>query len=95
MQHPSSGCSLGMNGGADRRLLPACSEATCTDPQTRMLLENIMEFLPSHQSSSAMGTSVGVYLGCMYTGERCLTLAGASIQLQFPKRYALAAMQST
>lgn len=51
--------------------LPVCSEAACLDPQARMLLEHTHELLASPASAgaaAAVGSSVGVYLGCMYTG---------------------------
>lgn len=51
--------------------MPGCSEAACLDPQARMLLEHTAELLASPASAgaaAAVGPSVGVYLGCMYTG---------------------------
>lgn len=50
---------------------PACSEAVCLDPQARMLLEHTQEALAAPAATAAaaaVGTSVGVYIGCMYTG---------------------------
>lgn len=50
-----------------------CSEAVCLDPQARMLLEHTQELLAAPASTlaaDAVGTSIGLYVGCMYTGER-------------------------
>ncbi|KAL4457258.1 hypothetical protein ABPG75_012123 [Micractinium tetrahymenae] len=46
------------------------SEAACLDPQARMLLEHTHELLvppASAAAAPAVGSSVGVYVGCMYT----------------------------
>lgn len=53
--------------------LLACSEAACLDPQARMLLEHTQELLASPASAGAVpavGSSIGVYVGCMYTGGK-------------------------
>lgn len=42
------------------------SEAVCLDPQSRMLLEHAADLL--RWTSQAAKSSVGVYVGCMYTG---------------------------
>lgn len=52
----------------------------CLDPQARMLLEHTQELLAAPAATSAagvVGTSVGVYVGCMYTGAVCLGLQQA------------------
>lgn len=46
----------------------AASEALCMDPQSRLLLEHGAELMQP-QTAQAAGSSVGVFVGCMYTGE--------------------------
>lgn len=57
-----------------------CSEAVCLDPQARMLLEHTQELLAAPAATAAagaVGTSVGVYVGCMYTGARAARVTPA------------------
>jgi acyl transferase domain-containing protein len=44
----------------------SASEAVCLDPQARALLEHSGEALAA---GPELGAAVGVYVGCMYTGE--------------------------
>lgn len=49
----------------------SASEAVCLDPQARALLEHTQEVLAGPAAvaaAPAVGTSVGMFVGCMYTG---------------------------